>query len=171
MDNESSEDHRPPPLRQDSGSMFYRAFCYLKSSRVFKLLVLAGVTLGAAYYIYLNCKTYSNTTYLKNAIHRLYDIIEVLAQRLETQQQAILGLLQLLDNKLESQDKNTQELFQKNVERVQQLTDQMKSVREMTKQRGSESLEKTVGGAVVWTVKSVLAGYLGKYIWPLKLLL
>ena len=96
----------------------------------------------------------------------------VIEEKLETQQQAILGLLQLLNTKLESQDKNTKELVQKNIERVLQLTDQtMRSVQVMAKQREKESLEKTVGGAVMWTVKSFLAGYLGKYMWPLKFIL
>ena len=154
----------------------YRVFCYLKSSRVFKSLVIAGVTLGAAYYVYLKLKlmyrTYRNTKHLMATIQRLHRVIEFLIQKLETQQQAILGLLQLLNTKLESQDKNTKELVQKNIERVQQLTDQtMKSVQVMAKQREKESLEKTIGGAVMRTAKSFLAGYLGKYMWPLKFIL
>ena len=170
------DDHRPSPPLQDNRSSVCRVFCYLKSSRIFKALVIAGVTLGTAYYVYLKLrlmyKTYRNTEHLLTTIKRLHGIIEVLIQRLGTQQQAIVGLLQLLDTKLESQDKNTKELIQKNIERVQQLTDQtVKSVQEMMKQRGSESLQKTVGGAVVWSVKSVLTGYLGKYMWPLKFIL
>ena len=173
-DQQSSDEFRG--LVQQHG-IVYRVLDCLRSSRVVKVIVI--VIVGATCILmvaYCIRSMYRNVQHLQSTIQRLHGIIEVLNEKLErqisfitSQQEAILSILQVVETRSMRSDSNTRELLQKNVERVQHLTDQMKSVQAMAKRQESASLEKAVGGAVVTSVKSVLPvpGYLSSVVWRL----
>ena len=178
-----------PAEAEEQRSLEHRTSVYLRISRglssprvrvavvcVLKVVVYFGVIvimLRICWLVLHHIR--ANETMLVN----LRDIIEVLSNKIEAQsdfikaqQHAVMSLLETVERKFELQNKNTQELVQKNIEKVHQLTDQtMKSVQRMTERQAvaDGALERKIGKAVVGTGQSILIWALPFLAWPLSL--
>ena len=142
-----------------------------------KWIVISGVTVvlcgAVVYYIHTNSTVFKN---LKRTIQSLHSLINALNEKIDrqnvfikAQQQLVLSLLQMVEKKFETQDKNTRELVQKSLEKVQTLTDQtVRSVERMSQKQVDGALEKRIGSAVL-QMPGLLSSVPNFLQWPLSL--
>ena len=186
--HQATEDHNRPVAQpgQQRYGLLQRVFRILSSPQVattFKWIVISGVTVllcgAVVYYIRTNSIMVEN---LRSTVQSLRNIVELLHEKVESQstfikaqQRAIVSLLQVMQSKIEIQDKKTQELVRKSIEKMQHLNDQtMKSVQQMSQKVQGERLEKKIGSLVLQGTPPVLKIGLPFIFsvlrWPLKLL-
>lgn len=169
-----AEDHREVVQpQQGSNGVLLRVYRLLSSPRVvtaLKWVIISGVCGTVVYYMcYTSYYIRTNNEILEKLKEKLQDIIEVLNNKIEgqstfikAQQKALLTLLQTVERKF-VQDEATRKLVQKDIGKVQLLTEQtMKSIEQMSQvQKPAEK----IGTAVMWGVEAAAT----TLPWPLNL--
>lgn len=196
MESTSSDDQRSVrsgQMQHSAGNGWLERVLRTLSSpgvaTVLKWVAISGVTVlvcgTVVYYIRSTCMLEN----LRRTIKSLRSTIQAMSKKIEdqnsfisTQQEAILTLLQTVESRFESQDRSTQELFMKNMEKVQHLSEvTMKGLKELSQQvqkstgqvglRLEGMAENQIVSLLVTALKKVIPPILASTFTPLKGLL